>query len=447
MLNSFNEKIVLPLSDIIQGYSISRHFKFLMKSQWWTKEEYKAYQEERLKKLICFAYNNIPFYSQWFREHHLKPDDIKQISDLNKLPVLSKAEMRQSPHLFKATNLKEQKTIRMYSSGSTGEPFEFFMSREAYSMKYAAALRGWYWMGYRLGDYYAKLSQNKRLSIIKKLQDLVNRCLYIYIPDLSRSNLQHVIQLLERKRPEFVRCYPDPLFFISKILQTENKYINGIKAINTTGNILTHESRTLIAERFNCPVFDSYSCEGGSLFFEGPTRDNYLGSSEYAITEVIDNKGDEVNPGETGMHVTTDLWNYAMPFIRYNTQDLLIKSADESSCGRQLMGLNKILGRDNDILVTPSGNLLIVHLFTIYFEYFDSIKQFQIEQLQPDIFIFRLVVGESFSSEIKKQIHDYWQKFLGDGVKLSIEIHDKIPLLYSGKRRFLIRNSEIKLQY
>jgi phenylacetate-CoA ligase len=314
-------------------------------------------------------------------------------------------------------------------------------------MKYAAALRGWTWMGYQLGDPYAKLSQNKRSSGLKKLQDFINRSSYIFIPDLSRDSLRKIIKLLLKQKPLFLRCYPDPLYFIAKILKEENSKLHGIKALNTTGNILSTEARNLIEKSFNCPVFDSYSCEGGALFYEGPDRDAYLGSMEYAITEVLDHNYTEVNPGQTGLHITTDLHNFAMPLIRYNTRDLVEKSSSQTSSGMQLYRLNKIIGRENDILITPSGNLLIVHLFTIYFEYFDSILQFQIEQIQSHEFVFRLVVKDSFNSDIKNQIFTYWQNFLGKNVILRIEIHENIPVLYSGKRRFLIRNPEIKLTF
>jgi phenylacetate-CoA ligase len=416
-----------------------------MNSQYWSKDELIGYQEMRLQELVRHAYENVPFYKEWFNSQKLKPGDIKHLGDLSKLPVLSKTEIRKTPGLFITKNIDYKKSIHQTSSGSTGEPFGYFLSRSAYSMKYAAALRGWTWMGYRLGNPYAKLSQNKRSSHIKKLQDLANRSSYIYIPDLSEKSLLNIIKILEKQKPLFLRCYPDPLLFIAEVLRFNNKTIKGIKAINTTGNILTSEARRIIEERFNCPIFDSYSCEGSALFYEGPNRDNYLGSMEYAITEVLDKNFTELNPGETGMHVTTDLHNFAMPLIRYNTQDLVEKSSFESSCGRKLYGLSKIIGRDNDILITPSGNKLIVHLFTIFFEYFNSIRQFQVEQIQSYEFIFRLVVDVTFNSNIKNQILNYWQNFLGKDVKLSIEIHDNIPLLYSGKRRFLIRNPEIKL--
>ena len=446
MIHFINEKLILPLSDIFQGLSISQNLDFLLISQFWSKEQLINFQEVKLNNLLRYVYLNVPFYSDWFKENNLNPEDIKQLGDLKRLPVLSKSEIRNNPEKFVSKTFDKKRSVRLNSSGSTGEPFEYFLSRSAYSMKYAAAIRGWSWMGYRLGDPYAKISQNERSSGLKKIQDLINRSYYLYTPDLSESGLKKIIYILEKQKPHFVRSYPDPLFFIAQVLQKNNKKLTGIKAINSTGNILSPEARRIIEARFNCPVFDSYSCEGGALFYEGPSRDNYLGSMEYAITEVLDNKFSEVEAEETGMHITTDLHNYAMPLIRYNTQDLVEKSSRESSCGRELNGFNKIIGRENDVLITPSGNMLIVHLFTIYFEYFSSIKQFQIEQTGSDEFIFRLIVDKTYSPETEKQIFNHWQKELGRDVKLRIEIHDEFPFLFSGKRRFLIRNPEIKLK-
>jgi phenylacetate-CoA ligase len=316
MLHFINNRIILPLNDKLQGLSISENLSFLLKSQYWTKDKLISYQEMRLQDLIRHVYENVPYYKEWFRSHGIKPENIKHLEDLYKLPVISKTEIRKNPGIFISNKIEDKKPLCLNSSGSTGEPFEYFLSRSAFSMKYAAALRGWTWMGYRLGDRYAKLSQNKRLSGLKKIQDILNRSIYIYTPDLSDQSLRNIIRILEKQKPLFLRCYPDPLLFLAQVLRDNNKTIKGIKAINTTGNILTSEARRIIEERFNCPIFDSYSCEGGALFYEGPNRDNYLGSMEYAITEVLDNRLSEVNPGETGLHVTTDLHNFAMPLIR-----------------------------------------------------------------------------------------------------------------------------------
>jgi phenylacetate-CoA ligase len=166
---------------------------------------------------------------------------------------------------------------------------------------------------------------------------------------------------------------------------------------------------------------------------------------EYAITEIISN-GHEVNSGEKGRVITTDLINYAVPFIRYDTQDYVTKSKEKCSCGRNLLPIEKIDGRDSDILITPKGKYLIVHNFTGYFEWIDSVEQFQIRQDKIDEFDIILIVNSKYTHEIERKIFKYWEEYINENVKIEINVVDDIPLTKSGKRRFLIRNKDIKLK-
>ncbi len=209
----------------------------------------------------------------FFRRHHLVPSDIKKLLISKKFRLFQKmicVNILQDYYI--ARNISPRKRIRLNSSGSTGAPFTYFITPEAYSMNYACAIRGWYWMGYSLGDTYAKLSQNPRTGFYKKLQDLVTRSQYIFIRDLTPENLKDVIQRLNQSQPEFIRCYPDPLLFLSRLINDGNSIQYSPKAINTTGNILTPDTRKKIEKAFGAPVFDSYSCEASAQFFEGPER-------------------------------------------------------------------------------------------------------------------------------------------------------------------------------
>ncbi len=446
MCNLLSRNIFLPLSDKQQGLSIGPKLAFLEKSQFWSRAELETFQQERLQWLVKHAYESVPWYRETFKRLKLTPADIATVEDLHKIPIISKDIIRKEVgEKFVSTAVAEKDKMRFFSSGSTGEPFLYYLSRDAYSMKYAAAIRGWQWMGYEMGEPYAKLSQNKRFGWKKKLQDKINRSFYYFIPDLKPSTLHNIIKQLQRDKPIYIRCYPDPLFFMARIMQQENISFDWVKAINTTGNTLYAEARNLIEKQFGCKVHDGYSCEGSALFYQVEGYNGYLGSMETAITEVVDEQNQSVEIGKAGRHITTELWNPVMPFIRYDTRDLIVADAQEPKAGRNLYAIQKIAGRESDILVAPDGNLLIVHLFTIYFEYFESIRQFQVEQTDETTFIFRLVVNTDFTSAIEKQIKDYWQTFLGTKAIVSIEIHNEIPLLYSGKRRFLIRNKEIPL--
>ena len=441
--NWLSEKIILPAGDLLLHTTIAEKLHFLMQSQYMSYNELQAFQDDRLKGMIRHAYENVPFYNNLFKQLKLRPADIKSKTDLHKLPVITKKDLRKfHPVQYLAGNLSPRKFIRFNSSGSTGEPLQYFCSGESYSMNYASAIRGWYWMGYRLGDTYAKLSQNPRQGLFKKIQDRANRSYYIFIRDLTKPNLLKTIAELNRTRPQFIRCYPDPLYFMARLMLAGEKLAYKPKAINSTGNILTPDMRKTIELAFDTVVYDSYSCESSAQFFESPGREAYLASMEYAITEVLDEQGNEAN---VGRHVTTDLWNMAMPFIRYDTQDIIVKSVTPPSAPRKLEHFSQIWGRDTDILVTPSGKLLIVHTFTIFFEYFEQVEQFQVIQPRADLFQVLLRVTVNFSSETENNIRNGLAQLVGNDVRIDIEIVSDIPLLKSGKRKFLVRAGDIKL--
>ena len=443
--NWLQENIILPANDIFSGQSISKSLNFLFKSQYWTTEALLAYQEERLGFLVRHAYENVPFYHELFQKYHLVPSDIKLISDLHKIPIITKDDLREHPaDYYMAGNISAGKSIRLNSSGSTGKPFTYFITPDAFSMSYACAIRGWYWMGYRLGDTYAKLSQNSRSGYYKKLQDIATRSQYVFIRDLTSEYLIEVIHLLNHSQPHFIRCYPDPLFFLAKLINDGHKLHYSPVAINTTGNILTADTRKKIEKAFGAPVFDSYSCEASAQFFEGPERKAYLASMEYAITEVLDNNN---APADLGRHITTDLWNLAMPFIRYDTQDIIERSQEKGDSGIQLAAFREIKGRNSDILVTPSGKFLIVHTFTIFFEYFPEIIQFQVNQTRQDKISILLVVNDGYNTRTEDAISKGLNDLIGKDVEIEIKTVSEIPLLPSGKRKFIVRDESIKLPF
>jgi phenylacetate-CoA ligase len=403
--NLISENIIFPASDILTGYSTYKHFNFLQRSQYWNLHQLEAYQNDKLKSLIVHAYNNVEYYKDLFNRLGLKPKDIKSKDDLCKLPVLTKADIRNNYNKLISNDIINRKTIMTGSSGSTGEPLHYPIDKSAYSMNLAANLRGWYWMGYEIGDWYVKLSQNPRSSRIKKIQDWLSSNKYMYSQQLMNDNFKILVNDIIRFKPKVLRGYPDPLFFMAKYIKE-----NGIQGVNvplitTTGNILFPEVREFISQQFNAEIFDSYSCEGSANFFESKDHGYYYGAMEYAISEVVGINNIEVERGQSGRHITTDLHNYAMPFIRYDTQDILIKESDETfqKKDKHLNAIESIQGRDNDILITPNGKYLIVHNFTGFFQQKElkSIEAFQIKQHYINEIEILLQVNNDFNNKIE----------------------------------------------
>lgn len=427
---------VLPISDFITGWSIAKALSFLEESQWWSYEQLVNFQNSRLRMLIDHVYHNVTYYRNIMIDRGLTPDDFSTVEDLNKLPILTKKDVQNNfPENICANNIKPSQYMMGKSSGSTGVPIQYSISKQAYGFNQAANLRGWSWMGYRLGDKIVKVSQNERSSALKKAQDFIDRT-RLFSHSYDKQQIMELFNLLTSYRPKFLRSYPDPLEFISDCIIDQGLVLPPVSAINTTGNMLFAETREKIEAVFKTKIFDSYSCEGGANTFECETHQYYHQSMEYAITEILDENGNEVAPGKTGHHYATDLWNWATPLIRYDSGDLLTRGHD-CSCGRKLATISRIVGRDNDIIVTPSGDRLVAQSFTTYFKYVKEISQFQVHQLDASTLLFKIVPKLEVSNELVVKITDDWIRRTNNLMSVKVEIHQDLPLLASGKRRFV----------
>jgi phenylacetate-CoA ligase len=412
----------------------------LLKSQWWSSSDLKLFQDEKLRGLVIHAYNNVPYYNELFKENKLHPKDIHSIEDLPKLPILTKEIIKKNfPHKISARNIKKNKQMLLCSSGSTGEPLMYSSTRGAYSFKMATNLRGLYWHGFRLGDRHCKFSTNPRQGITKRLQDIITRCKYISSQGVTQEDIVKNVQELIEYKPKMIYGYPSTLSILAEYIGKNNiKELNPL-FINTHGEILFPYMREMIEQNFYCPVYDAYSGEGGAVSFQCDSSEAYHIADEYAITEIV-NDGETIIDKGRGEIISTDLWNYATPMIRYNIKDIGIIKKETCNCKKGLSTMHKIEGRDSDMLITPSGKYLIVHFFTGYFEWIHQVDQFQVIQNKTDEIELYIKANNKYSKSIQEKIIKDVQEYIGEDIQLQLKIVDNIPLTKSGKRRFMIRN-------
>ena len=420
-----HEHIILPLSDLATGQQVHKHLQLLKEAENWTPEQMKDFQQQRLRHLIVYAANEVPFYRDWFSDHPLDPATV----DLSQLPIVDKGIMRQEGiNRFTSKHFPDKERISSRSSGSTGEPFSFYVSKEAYSVNTAAKLRTWYQAGYSLGDRYMKIANGARHGKFKKLQDKLNNCLYVPFYSIDDSVLVSILELIEKKQPLYIRSYPIPLYLLSQYHNNHpGLYHYYPKHVFTTGSTLPTPYRAEIEKAFGCDVIDSYSCEGTPNTYETPAHNGYTICGYYGIIEVLDGNDRPVVDG-VGRVVSTDLWNLAHPFIRYDTQDLV-----EIKSGK----IQRIMGRECDAFVHANGTLFTVHNFSHYFLYeVNAINTYQVVRQHDGSIKFHLVVNKQYTPETEQKIIDFWQEQLG--VAVSVEIVDNIPLMHNNKRLTIV---------
>ena len=423
--------------EFYKGTTIQKNLAFLNKSQWWKSEQLEELQNKKLRVLIRHAYRNVPYYHRVFKENNIKPDDIKTKDDLVKLPFLTKDIIRKNLPDLLAKNILKSQFMECHSSGSTGEPLKYYLSKEAYSHGWAQTFRCWGWVGYELGDPYVKISLNPRKKLVEKIQDKLMNCTYMYAFDITEETLENQLKRIKNSKAKIIRGYASSMYLLAKYLEDIKKPEIRMDAIMTTGDNLFPHYREAIESQFGCKVFDGYGGESTPIAFECEKHEGYHLCNENVIIEFL-RKNEQVSSGELGEIVFTSLDNFVMPFIRYNIRDIGVPSDELCSCGRGLSLIKSIEGRDTDIVVTPEGKFLVVHFFTILFEYIKGVDQFQVIQESIDNLKVKIVKNEKFTEQDSRCIVDEIKRYMGQDVAVDIDYVASIPLTRSGKRRFVI---------
>ncbi len=444
MYSSVFRTLVFPALELYSGTTIQTHLACLQKSQWWSRGQIEELQNKKLRNLIRHAYDNVPYYHRLFSQLNITPESIKTNEDLKKIPVLTKEDIRKNLPDLIARNARKSDMIESHSSGSTGEPLKYYIDKRSYSSGWAQTFRCWSWAGFQLGDPYVKISLNPRTSTIKKIQDRVLQTKYVYAMGITDTSIAQKIENIREFHPKIIRNYASHMYAMSKLMEKNNIQYQGA-AIATTGSMLFPHYRKVIEKQFNCKVFDAYGGENTAVSFECEEHNGYHISDEDVIVEFL-KEGEHVVPDERGRIVFTNLDNFTMPIIRYDIKDIGTYTDESCPCGRGLSLMKSVEGRDSDIIMTPSGDFIVVEYFVILFEYMAGVDQFQVIQDKIDHLTLKIVKNPRFTDDELSHIRNEVQNRAGQDVRLTVEFVNDIPLAgREGKRRLVISKVPLKI--
>ena len=432
----FRLKFILPLAEYIKGTCSSKWYYKIKEMNTWSKNEIIEWQNYELKKFIKHAYDHTVYYRELFDSLNLKPNDIKTIEDLKKLPVLSKETIKLRKDDFIPDNLKSIKHRSGKTGGTTGEPMFYNCDEEVWGYITAAKRIAWKTTPFRFGDKFIALGSaslfKKKPSFPRRIYDLIRNEIALNSLNLSNELCLEYINRIKKEKIYFIYGYASAVYLLAKYALDNDIDMSFIKGAFTTSENLTDVYRNTIETAFHCRVMDCYGCrDAGLAAYEIKPNEYYVGYN--SIMEIVNSYGDGM-----GTLLSTNILNYSFPLIRYNFGDDAKLATYNTEYNGQV--ITKVLGRTSDVIRLGNGKVLTTPGFTVLMKDFDVVAYDiqKIDDLEVKVQIQK--IDELYTTEQEKLIMSEIQRFIGDDCKLSIEYVDSFSELKNGKRRYFMND-------
>jgi phenylacetate-CoA ligase len=326
------------------------------------KVDLQKMQYKLLKSLVCRLYSFSPFYHDRMKVQNVHPDDIRELSDVQKLPFMFKQDLRDSyPNkIFTAT--REELVRYHVSSGTTGKPTVVGYTQKDIDNWSTSIARGLTAIGLGRGDVI-QVSYGYGLFTGGLGMHYGAERIGATVLPTSVGNTERQIELMQDLEVTAIACTPSYLLHIGEV--AEKMGIDIKKDTHLKAGILgaepwTENMRTRIENWLGIKAYDIYGTSelSGPMFTECAEQTGFHIWSDIALVEVIDPKtGEQLEPGEKGELTITMLQKEALPMIRYRIGDISSIDEEVCPCGRTSPRIKRIQGRVDDMLIIRGINV------------------------------------------------------------------------------------------
>ena len=338
-----------------------------------SREDMKKLQDERLVAQVKHVYENVKYYRDLMDEKGVKPEDIKGIDDLCKLPFLSKADLREAyPYGLLAKPLND--CVRIQStSGTTGKRVVAFYTQNDVDMWENCVARAITAAGGTDEDVCQIAYGYGLFTGGAGLHGGSHKVGCLTLP-MSSGNTERQIAFMRDLGATILCCTPSYAAYIGETLQEMGLTPDDIKlkAGIFGAEPWTEEMRHSIEKSLGIKAYDIYGLtesSGPGVAFECCEQNGMHINEDNFYPEIINPDTGEVLPeGEVGELVFTSLTKEAFPLIRYRTRDLCVLSRKKCSCGRTLIKMAKPMGRSDDMMIIRGVNVFPSQIETVLIE-------------------------------------------------------------------------------
>ena len=334
-----------------------------------SQDQIRAWQDERLVKQVRHVYDNVELYRKRMDEKGLKPEDIKGVEDLHKLPFITKDDLRDEyPYGLLAMPLSD--CVRIQStSGTTGRRVVAFYTQHDIDLWEECCARAIVAAGGTKDDVVHVSYGFGLFTGGAGLNGGSHRLGSLTLP-MSSGNTDRQIQLMTDLGSTILCCTPSYAAYLAEtIIERGLRDKIKLKAGIFGAEAWTEEMRHDIENKLGIKAYDIYGLteiSGPGVSFECEEQSGMHVNEDHFIAEVINPVTGEVLPdGEKGELVFTSITKEAFPLLRYRTRDICILSHKKCSCGRTHVKMTKPLGRSDDMLIIKGVNVFPSQIETV----------------------------------------------------------------------------------
>jgi phenylacetate-CoA ligase len=405
--------------------------------------ELRELQNTALRRLVQHATKYVPYYaeSREYRRIEKSLLTIETLPDL--LPVLSKATVRANAKQFHSNAYKSGELLTLNTSGTSGTPLDIKATAMAVQKNYAFFSRMLRWYGVApIKDRGVTFAGRLIIPPDQRGPPFwrYNRAMKTLLMSayrLTEESIPLYIEEMERFGPQFIDSYPSAIHAVASwINRNSARRTVRPKVIVTSSETVLDFQREAIEGAFACPLRDHYGCAEMAAWITQCEHGRYHVNPEYGIVEIIRADGSRCLPGEVGQLCCTGLVNEAMPLIRYSIGDSAAFADGTCECGRQYPLIEGLVGRTDDLIVTPEGQQ--IGRLDPAFKGVGGMVEAQIIQTAEAEVEVLVVPQEKFDARASESLRAEILKRLSPSMRVTIRVVDAIPREPNGKFRAVV---------
>ena len=440
LVDAISVKALLPLRNRLKNDYRYSHVAEVDRFNELTHDEIENHQLRRIRHIVAVASESSTFYSDRVRSAGIHDIANMSFEQFAAIKPLTKNDLREHRSAMVNRQFAPSALIERRSGGTTAAPVSVFLDSESINRRESATASFNKWFGFRPGQkiayLWAAVQDLPKLATWKaRIQNqFVDRQLFLPSAPLDDDIMESYWRRLDKFRPTLLQAFSSPLAEMAEFLLRTGRRLN-LNAVSTTAEVLHPHQRRAIKKAFGTDPFNWVGArEVGRIATQCKLREGMHINCYGLYIEVVENPS--FTSEKTGDILITDLWNEAMPIIRYRIGDIGRLDTSVCGCGSHLPCLSDILGRATDTFLNSKGQkipgmVMVTHIY-------DDVGVNQLQLIQYDIgrFEARIVPGDSFENPGSiKRLQDIFCDYMCEELELKVRIVDEIPREPSGKLR------------